>query len=244
MDCAAVSECLVEWMRTRVGEAGARGVVFGLSGGVDSAVVGALARRAFGDQLLAIIMPCQSALQDILDARAVAEALSLPAIMVELDDAYSLLVGQYEAFQRVEDPALARQVRGNIKPRLRMITLYYFAQARGYLVAGTGNRSELEVGYFTKHGDGGVDLLPIGGLVKWQVRELAAYLGVPRSIIDKPPTAGLYAGQTDEEEMGVTYRDLDAYLEGKAVGPEVAARIEAMRRASAHKRALPPIGEF
>ena len=107
-----------------------------------------------------------------------------------------------------------RLTGANIKPRLRMTTLYAFANHLGYRVVGTGNRSELAIGYFTKWGDGGVDLLPLGNLTKTRVRELARHLGVPQRIIDKPPSAGLWEGQTDESEMGVTYEQLDAYLEG------------------------------
>src|SRR5690606_5628013 len=100
----------------------------------------------------------------------------------------------------------------NLKPRLRMTTVYYVANTRNYLVAGTGNRSELTIGYFTKYGDGGVDLLPIGRLLKAEVRELARELGIPERIITKAPSAGLWAGQTDEGEMGFTYAELERYL--------------------------------
>ena len=112
-----------------------------------------------------------------------------------------------------------------------------------YLVAGTGNRSELSIGYFTKYGDGGVDMLPLGRLVKSEVRRLAQDLGVPREIIDKPPSAGLWAGQTDEEEMGFSYADLDGYLNGgrQSVPVAIADSIERLARASEHKRTMPPM---
>jgi NAD+ synthase len=130
----------------------------------------------------------------------------------------------------------------NIKPRLRMATLYFVANSLNYLVAGTGNRSELTIGYFTKYGDGGVDLLPIGHLLKSDVRSLARELGIPQSIIDKAPSAGLWIGQTDEEEMGFTYADLENYLTGgpDGVSPALAMRLERMIRATEHKRASPP----
>ncbi|ADI01518.1 MULTISPECIES: NAD(+) synthase [Syntrophothermus] len=239
-----VVDLLTEWLKTRVQEAGAQGVVFGLSGGIDSAVVGALSRRAFGDDVLGIIMPCQSSVQDMLDAKLVADELSIPCIMVELDDAYQLLLGQYEAFVKIGNEEKARQVKGNIKPRLRMITLYYFAQALGYLVVGTSNRDELEVGYFTKYGDGGVDLMPIGALVKSQVRELAKFLGVPECIINKVPSAGLYENQTDEAEMGIRYEDLDRYLLTGEGTDEIVRKIRTMQKLSEHKRRLPPIPEL
>jgi len=133
----------------------------------------------------------------------------------------------------------------NIKPRLRMTSLYFVANSLNYLVAGTGNRSELTLGYFTKHGDGGSDVLPIGHLVKSEVRALARDLGVPAPIIDKAPSAGLWIGQTDEAEMGFSYDMLEMYLNDGpgAVPPDVATRIESLHTSSAHKRKTPPIPE-
>jgi NAD+ synthase len=120
--------------------------------------------------------------------------------------------------------------------------LYFLANSLGYLVAGTGNRSELTIGYFTKHGDGGVDVLPIGHLFKSDVRQLAKDLGIPQSIVDKAPSAGLWVGQTDEAEMGFGYADLERYLSSgpEAVSPALALRLERSIRASEHKRSLPP----
>jgi NAD+ synthase len=141
---------------------------------------------------------------------------------------------------------LQEMAMANIKPRLRMAALYALAQTNSYLVAGTGNASELMVGYFTKYGDGGVDVEPLGNLYKWQVRGLAAELGVPQSIIDRPPSAGLWDGQTDEGELGMTYDELDAALvaisEGEAgdTEPTLLSRVERLIAASAHKRAMPP----
>ena len=125
-----------------------------------------------------------------------------------------------------------------------MATLYFVANSLNYLVAGTGNRSEITLGYYTKYGDGGIDLLPIGGLLKSEVRALARELGVPSRVIDKAPTAGLWIGQTDESEMGFTYEMLEQYLaHGRsAVTAAVADRIEQLRLVSDHKRALPPVG--
>ena len=124
-----------------------------------------------------------------------------------------------------------------------MTTLYFIANSLNYLVAGTGNKSEITLGYYTKYGDGGVDVLPIGGLVKSEVRALGREIGVPAQVIDKAPSAGLWIGQTDEAEMGFTYDTLEQYLTGGrgAVPAAVADRIEQLRAASDHKRALPPI---
>jgi NAD+ synthase len=126
-----------------------------------------------------------------------------------------------------------------------MTALYFIANSADYLVAGTGNRSELAIGYFTKHGDGGADLFPIGHLLKREVRELARELRVPDQIIDRPPSARLWLGQTDEEEMGFSYAELERYLEEgpQAVAPALAMRIERLARASDHKRMQPPIPE-
>jgi NAD+ synthase len=132
----------------------------------------------------------------------------------------------------------------NLKPRLRMVSLYYMANQLKYLVVGPSNRSEITVGYFTKYGDGGADILPLGNLVKTQVRELAVFLGIPQPIIDRPPTAGLWSGQTDENEMGITYRELDHYITTGQALPEVKAKIDAMTTASEHKRHTPPLPDF
>jgi NAD+ synthase len=130
----------------------------------------------------------------------------------------------------------------NVKPRLRMTTLYFIANRLNYLVVGTGNKSEITIGYFTKYGDGGVDLLPIAGLVKHEVWDLARELGIPGRVIDKAPSAGLWLGQTDEAEMGFTYAELEQFIKHgpSAVSPEVANRIEHLASVSEHKRALPP----
>jgi len=130
----------------------------------------------------------------------------------------------------------------NMKPRLRMATLYFLANSLNYLVAGTGNRSELTLGYFTKYGDGGVDLLPIGDLLKSDVRTAARELGVPDEIVEKAPSAGLWLGQTDEAEMGFSYEVLENHLTNgpAAVSPALAMRIERLIRQSEHKRSLPP----
>ena len=142
------------------------------------------------------------------------------------------------------DPELAHLAQANLTPRLRMVALYYIANQRRYMVAGSGNRSEIAIGYFTKHGDGGVDIMPLGNLVKSQVRELARHLGVPEAIIDKPPSAGLWEGQTDEAEMGVSYEALDNFILTGEASEEARRKIEKKMAGSAHKRSLPPIPDF
>lgn len=238
MGIETLSEKIVSWMRERVIEAGAKGIVVGLSGGIDSSVVAALAKKAFPKDSIGIIMPCHSDMMDEEHARILAETINIETKKVVLDSAYDELLKIYGADENTPRLALA-----NIKPRLRMITLYFIANSRNYLVAGTGNKSELTVGYFTKYGDGGVDMLPLGGLVKTQVRELAEYLGVPKIIIDKPPTAGLWENQTDEKEMGLSYEELDKYILTGQASQDVKEKIEFMNKRSEHKKKLPTIFE-
>jgi NAD+ synthase len=134
--------------------------------------------------------------------------------------------------------------QANVKARLRMVTLYYTANQMCYLVAGSGNRSEITVGYFTKHGDAGADILPLGNLVKKEVKELATYLEIPREIIDKQPSAGLWSGQSDEEEMGFSYEALDRYILTGGASNEIKSRIEFMKASSQHKIQMPPVPNF
>jgi NAD+ synthase len=245
---------IVEWIRQRLAIANARGLVVGLSGGIDSAVVIRLCQIASPGTVAGVIMPCHSDPRDETDARLVADHFGIAALRIDLAPAYDRLLGDLQAAVAAVSPdqapaaptdatdIKARVPPANVKPRLRMTTLYFVANALNYLVAGTGNRSELTIGYFTKYGDGGVDLLPIGGLLKSEVRALARELEIPEPIIDKPPSAGLWMGQTDEDEMGFTYADLENYLTNgpDTVAPALAMRIERLVRASDHKRALAP----
>lgn len=228
-------DAIVKWMQDRVCEAKANGVVLGLSGGIDSAVVAALAKKAFPESSLGVIMPCHSNPIDEKHGLLVADTIGLKVEKVDLTSVYDVLL------DCVPIKSKNKMALANIKPRLRMTTLYYFAQDMGYLVVGSSNKSELTVGYFTKHGDSGVDLLPIASFTKTQVRQLAEYLNIPRIIIEKPPTAGLWEDQTDEKEMGFSYEVLDKYIETKT-GPErIIEKIEHMNRISEHKRSMPLI---
>ncbi|HHW28544.1 MAG TPA: NAD(+) synthase [Syntrophomonadaceae bacterium] len=239
-ELSEIVDALVSWIRTKTLEAGAKGVVYGLSGGVDSALVGALCQRAFPDTSLALILPCYSLEQDLADARLVAETLQLKTKVIYLDHVFDEL----KKLLCSDDEKQNRLLLANIKPRLRMIVLYYYAGLLNYLVIGGTNRSEYTVGYFTKHGDGGSDLIPLGNLLKSQVKELAAYLQLPEKIIKKPPSAGLWENQTDEEEMGISYAMLDHYLLGGKVPQDVKEKIEQMKMCSEHKRRTPLIPDF
>ena len=238
MNAEKLSESLVNWLQSEIEAAGCRGVVFGLSGGVDSAVVAALARRAFRDSHLALIMPINSDPRDRDDALLLIERFHLKHREIDLSPVFTAFAGVVG--EPVDDGSGSLPLN-NAKPRLRMGTLYYFAARNHYLVAGTGNRTELTLGYFTKYGDGGVDLLPLGHLVKHEVRELAAHLGVPASIIDKPPSAGMWPGQTDEGELGFSYDDLDRYLVGGEGTDDLASKVEELRRKNAHKLRIPKL---
>ena len=232
-----LAEHLAGWVHDQVIEGGGQGVVFGVSGGVDSAVIAALAKRAFAEHTLGVLMPCHSDPQDAVDGALVAEHVGVPLVTVDLAPTFDVLARSIAA----ASPGMlqSRLALANLKPRLRMATLYALANELGYFVVGSSNRSELAVGYFTKHGDSGVDLLPLADLVKHEVRELAHSLGVPQRIIDKPPSAGLWAGQTDEDDMGMSYEDLDACLLTGLGSEDVRLKIAAMHAGSEHKRALP-----
>jgi NAD+ synthase len=249
----STTERIAGWMRRYLASSGARGFVVGLSGGVDSAVVARLAQLAAPGHVVAAILPAHSDPEDERDAAIVASHFSLTTVRVDLSDLYDATIAAVQAPvaavprptrpSKIDDPIQARRPLANLKPRLRMTTLYFLANSLDYLVAGTGNRSELSVGYFTKHGDGGSDLLPIGHLVKSEVRALARELKVPAAIIERTPSAGLWIGQRDEEEMGFTYADLERYLEEgpQGVSPALAMKIERLIRSTEHKRALPPM---
>jgi NAD+ synthase len=241
----AVADRLAGWIAAQVQGAAQQGTVIGLSGGVDSAVVAALTRRAVGDQALAVIMPCHSAAADVADAQLVASTLGLATVTVDLGPTYDLLTGQLDGVHATgraqPEAASARLANANLKPRLRMMTLYHFANRYRLLVVGTGNRSEFHVGYSTKYGDAGVDIQPIANLLKREVRALAAAVGLPESIVHRVPSAGLWPGQTDEGEMGLSYEELDTYIATGQARPAVKAQVDRLHQVSDHKRRVPPV---
>jgi NAD+ synthase len=260
IDVEALVSAICDWMETHRKSAGATGFVVGVSGGVDSALVAALCKRT-GAPTTALIMPCKSQPEDREIAERFLHEAKIEHRVVILDSVFDAQVqaliegGVFRGMPDARAVAMA-----NVKPRLRMVTLYAFANENKRLVAGTGNRSEDALGYFTKYGDGGVDILPIADLVKREVRLLARHLGIPKEIVDRIPTAGLWLGQTDEGEMGVTYdqiesylREFDEILEGwhggsardvhETLGKRSTdyRRISEMCLAAAHKTSYPPV---
>ncbi|HAS28333.1 MAG TPA: NAD(+) synthase [Dehalococcoidia bacterium] len=241
MDNQQMADGLTNWIKEKVTAAGLNGVAFGMSGGIDSSVVAVLSKRAFPDSCLGLVMPCHSNGQDEQDAMALAGKFAIKTQKIALDSVYDSLV---QILSREMDAPLSNLTQANIKARLRMTTLYAYANQLGYIVVGSGNKSELATGYFTKYGDSGVDILPLGNLVKAQVRELAAYLEILEGIISKPPSAGLWQGQTDEQEMGLTYQEIDDYLLKDQATDVIRQKIEAKFAQSEHKRNTPPIPDF
>jgi NAD+ synthase len=236
-DYAKIKESLVNWLQTEVNNAGLKGAVVGLSGGIDSAVTARLCQLAFGENMLGVIMPCHSSSQDREDALKVAGEFGIEVVENDLSDIYD----HFLANLKESGVKGGRLAEANIKPRLRMTALYYYAQAKDYLVVGTDNWSELKIGYFTKHGDGGIDLAPLGSLVKNEVKKLAEVLEIPAEIIEKEPSAGLWDNQTDETEMGFSYQQLDQYILTGEAEPEIKEKIEKLSVKNRHKIAPVPI---
>lgn len=229
-------EKIVKWLKNYVESAGCKGVVFGLSGGIDSAVIAGLAKKAFPDTSLGIIMPIHSMEEDEADARLVAENLNLSIEKVDLSETYDNLI-------KASFNSSNKMAASNIKPRLRMTTLYYYAQENNYLVVGSSNKSEFLIGYFTKHGDSGSDIMPLADFTKTEVFQMAKELNIPEKIINKKPSAGLWKGQTDEAEMGFSYETLDAYINGQEIDQTTKEVIDKKYKQTDHKRKMPLIFE-
>jgi NAD+ synthase len=240
---------ITSFIERTVRKALAGGVVVGLSGGIDSAVVCALCVRALGSgKVLALLLPSDhTPKQDVEDAFALADSLGVRRETIPISKIVEILTTS----AAIEG---TRMARANVEARVRMSILYYHANSLGYLVAGTGDRSEFLLGYFTKWGDGGVDFLPISHLYKTQVRRLGTYLGVPKGIVEKPSSPQLWPGHKASDEIPADYDKLDLVLrylfDLKAtpaqtakrahVSPEVVDRVLEMHRKTEHKRFAPP----
>jgi len=234
-----LSQQISDWIKRQVKNADKKGIVIGLSGGIDSSVVAVLSKKALGGNVLGLILPCQSSSMDERIARKLVKKFDIKVKRVDLTTMFDRL--------SEVDYGASNLARANLKPRLRMLTLYYFANSLNYLVVGTGNKSELMSGYFTKYGDGGCDILPLGGLLKTEMRSLARELKIPSEIIRRPPTAGLWEGQTDEKEIDMSYEDLDKCLRAIEKGKVSSVKkgnlrkVQLMIRKSNHKRKKIPI---
>ena len=207
LDVEKTKNDIVEFVQNKVSEANANGLVVGLSGGIDSTVAAYIACEAVGkENVFGIVMPSTTTpTEDKLHGTAIAQSLGINYKEMAIDS----ILNEFLSVAQLEEDKLAI---GNLKARIRMSIIYFYANSKNYLVSGTGNKSEIVIGYFTKHGDGACDIEPIGDLYKTDVYELAKYLNVPQEIIDKPPRAGLWNNQTDEDEIGMTYELLDKIL--------------------------------
>ena len=232
-DYKAEFEKRVEFIRDLVEKSGCDGIVYGNSGGKDSALVGILCKFAC-ENTLGIIMPCASKRNfemDRTDGLEVTEHFGIKTREIDLTPVREAEINQLKAITALNDMAVT-----NIAPRLRMTTLYAVAASENRLVAGTGNRSEAYMGYFTKWGDGAHDFNPISDLTVTEIYEFLKWLAAPRCVIDKAPSAGLFEGQTDEMEMGVTYAAIDDYLMTGQASERDKKIIERYHRKSEHKR--------
>ena len=219
---------LSNWIKEEVEKANCNGVVVGLSGGVDSSVVAALAKKAFPNNSLGVYLPIGDMGQDLEDAKVLAKSIKIKTETIDLTKTF-------EEISKVTS-ATSKLATANMKPRLRMTALYSVAQENKYLVLGTDNAAEWILGYFTKYGDGGVDLLPIIHLTKGEVKEMAKEMKLPAIVYTKKPTAALWEGQYDEDELGFSYDDVDKYLKGQKVDEEILVKIKHQIKITEHKR--------
>ena len=223
----------VEFIRKLLEDSGCKGIVYGNSGGKDSLLVGALCKAAC-DNTVGIIMPCSAKRnfnEDAEDAYIIGRHFGIETRYIDLSPTYNV-----ELEKLAEITELNKMAKINLASRIRMMTLYAVAASEGRLVAGTGNRSEGYVGYFTKWGDGAHDFNPISDLTVTEIYEFLHYLDAPEFIFTKAPSAALFDGQTDEGEMGFTYKELDDYILYGKVDEELKPIIDRMHRTSEHKR--------
>ncbi len=230
----------VDWLKEIGESAKVNGMLVGVSGGIDSAVVAHLIKRAYPENSIGVILPIKSSDQDLEDAEELIKTCHIRRLCIDLtEENRSLLQKVKLAMGDAYQEEYNRMSDANMRARLRMTTLYTIANNLNYMVVGTDNAAEILTGYFTKYGDGGVDILPIAHLLKSEVYEWAKVLGVPQSIINKSPSAGLWEGQTDEAELGTSYRYIDDYIKGNEIPQKDREIIESLHRKTEHKRHTP-----
>ena len=258
-DWKSVTDRAVDFIRRQVADAEANGVVFGLSGGIDSSVTAHLCSRAMGNRCLALVMPNLEFTPDseTTDGLAVADQLSIRHKVIPISGISNLISARDVADDFLGQPEQMKRTIGNLNARIRAVVLYYEAQKSNCLVVGTDDKSEYLIGYFTKYGDGACDMLPIASLHKTQVTDLGRFLGVPQNIIDKLPSPHLWKDHRASEEIGMGYemierildamkdsRDVDTIASELDISPEMVRRIDTLNRLSEHKRSLPPIAHL
>lgn len=248
---------IIKWIQTKVKEANADGVVVGISGGIDSAVVAALAKKAFPKSSKGIWMGINSSVNSRRNANRVFYSTKIDRVDVNLEEGFNTLLKNifetkdyykdletYEKFEKTGEIEVDKSylnlpnldlIKGNIKARIRMLTLYAHAQRNNYLVLATSNKSEIEIGYFTKWGDGAGDIAPIANLTKSQVYELAKELNIPKEVIDAPPSADLWQDQKDEDELGFTYDELEKFISNEKISSSTKKKIEKIKNKNSHK---------
>lgn len=250
IDFFEVEKIIKNFIKKYIEENNFKGIILGLSGGIDSCTVAALASSAIGgEKITGLILPEKEtySIVDIKDAKIIADKFH---IKVEVHDLTKILDNLYKNLPSFNHKK--RVTKGNIKARIRMLYLYYYANSSNKLVCGTSDKSETMIGYFTKWGDGAADIAPIIGLYKTQVQKLALHLGIPKKIAEKPPSPNLWKKQSAEAELGINYELLDLILFGleqnmkinqiaydlkidKSIVQEIKNRVNRSR----HKRSLP-----
>lgn len=229
---------ICEDMRKLLQKTGANGFVLGLSGGIDSALVARIIKEVSPMNSAALILPIKSSKKDLEDAQTCAKSIGIKTETIDLENEHGLILGKLKESSGFNEEKL-RITSANLMARLRMSTIYAYANLHGYLVCGTDNLAEIHTGYFTKYGDGACDVQVISNLLKSEVFELARYLEIPSEILQKAPSAGLWEDQTDEIELGVTYDEIDRHIIGKEISKISSERIDYLHKVTMHKRQMP-----